>query len=274
MNGADSIETIHGSIVQHGNHNGRIYIMHLATRELRSLVASLDKMADEKGYGKIVAKIPASHWDAFKTSGYTKEALVPGYFKGKIDGLFIAKFFSPERQRVNIQFDCGERDGVAAIEDRVDKPTPPIVACSPGDARALAAIYQRTFKSYAFPIDRPAYLEYMMRKNVFYFCIRDNQNIIAAAATDIDSANMACEMTDFATLPEYRGRGLAGSLLDRLDDEARLHGLKTAYTIARADSVGMNRVFLTRGYRYAGRLINNTQIDGRIRSMNVWYRLL
>jgi len=36
----------------------------------------------------------------------------------------------------------------------------------------------------------------------------------------------------------------------------------------------MNRVFEKCGYSHAGVLINNTQIGGRIRSMNVWYKRL
>jgi RimJ/RimL family protein N-acetyltransferase len=62
--------------------------------------------------------------------------------------------------------------------------------------------------------------------------------------------------------------------LSRLDQKAANHGLKTAYTIARADSIGMNRVFEKCGYAHAGCLVNNTQIGGRIRSMNVWYKHL
>ena len=50
--------------------------------------------------------------------------------------------------------------------------------------------------------------------------------------------------------------------------------MKTAYTIARADSAAMNGVFHKTGYHYAGRLVNNTQIGGRIRNMNVWYKRL
>jgi hypothetical protein len=34
----------------------------------------------------------------------------------------------------------------------------------------------------------------------------------------------------------------------------------------------MNVTFARCGYRFAGTLINNTQISGRIESMNVWYK--
>jgi putative beta-lysine N-acetyltransferase len=274
VNLGDSIETINGSIIQHGHHNGRIYIMHLDTRNVPCLIDILDKMAVENGYEKIFAKIPADRWEAFEDAGYVKEAIVPGFFNFIRDGLFIAKFFSRTRQTTAEPVDWGVIGRVSPIGTHADAPIPPIVACSPADASELAAIYQRTFKSYAFPIFQPEYIEKMMRENGFYFCIRDKGSIVAAAALEINSTCMACEMTDFATMPEYRGRGLAGSLLDRLDVEARLRDMQTAFTIARADSKGMNRVFLTRGYQYAGRLIKNTQIDGRIRSMNVWHKRL
>ena len=274
MNVADLIETINGSKIQHGHHNGRIYIMHLDTKDVPCLIDILDKMAVEKGYEKIFAKIPADRWKAFEHAGYVKEAIVPGFFNGMRDGLFIAKFFTKARQQAADPVDYGVMGRVSPIGTRSNAPMLQIATCSPADTRALAAIYRQTFKSYAFPIDQPAYLEKMMRKNGFYFCIRDKGSIVAAAALETDSTCMTCEMTDFATMPEYRGRGLAGSLLDRLDDEARLRDMQTAYTIARADSKWMNRVFLTRGYRYAGRLIKNTQIDGHIRSMNVWYKRL
>jgi putative beta-lysine N-acetyltransferase len=138
----------------------------------------------------------------------------------------------------------------------------------------LAKIYGRVFESYPFPIHQPDYIKEMMTKAVSYFCIRIDNAIAAAAAAEVDSLNLNCEMTDFATLPEHRGKGLAGMLLKHMDDKARCQGVKTAYTIARADSPGMNVVFKRRGYRYGGRLNKNSQIGGGIRSMNVWYRRL
>jgi hypothetical protein len=36
----------------------------------------------------------------------------------------------------------------------------------------------------------------------------------------------------------------------------------------------MNITFARAGYRYAGTLVNNTQICGQLESMNVWYKPL
>jgi hypothetical protein len=51
-------------------------------------------------------------------------------------------------------------------------------------------------------------------------------------------------------------------------------GIKTAYTIARAYSPGMNITFARSGYIYSGTLTHNTQISGKLESMNVWYKAL
>lgn len=270
----DKIETIEGAVVQHGHHNNRIYVMHLNTQDNGSLILKLDNMAIENGYGKIFAKIPATCWEAFESAGYNKEAVVPGFFRGTTDGLFIAKFFSEDRQKTSKPLCVDRMESISSSDPRTDSSASPIVVCSPADAEELGKIYEQAFESYPFPIHQPEYLKRMMSKNVFYFGIHVKKKIIAVAAAEIDSANQTCEMTDFATLPEFRGCGLAGSLLRRLDEEARTCGVKTAYTIARADSQGMNRVFKKKEYRYAGRLTQNSQIGGRIRSMTVWYKHL
>jgi hypothetical protein len=48
--------------------------------------------------------------------------------------------------------------------------------------------------------------------------------------------------------------------------------MKTLYTIARSHSAGMNITFAKKGYLFGGTLINNTDISGKIESMNVWYK--
>ncbi|MFW5803052.1 MAG: hypothetical protein ACOCWJ_03955 [Verrucomicrobiota bacterium] len=51
-------------------------------------------------------------------------------------------------------------------------------------------------------------------------------------------------------------------------------GLRTAYTIARALSPGMNITVARCGYTFAGTLTNNTNISGQIESMNIWHKSL
>ena len=270
----DTIETIAGSVVQHGRHNQRIYVMHLDTRQTDLLIPTLDRLAQEKGYGKIFAKIPATHWGPFKAAGYTREAMVPGFFHGTIDGLFVARFLSSKRRQTDEKTWQAPQETDRIHRSQTKNSEPSVTVCGIEDAAMLADLYRRVFKTYAFPIDQADYLERMMSEDLHYFAIVQKQTIAAAAALEIDEKGRNCEMTDFATLSQFRGRGLAGVLLRRLDEKAIDFGLKTAYTIARADSEAMNAVFYKTGYHYAGRLINNTQIGGRIRNMNVWYKRL
>jgi hypothetical protein len=67
---ADVVEYIDGSIIQHGTFNNRIYLMHLNTADIESLIVTLEKLARENGYGKILAKIPATVWPFFKTARF------------------------------------------------------------------------------------------------------------------------------------------------------------------------------------------------------------
>jgi putative beta-lysine N-acetyltransferase len=276
----DTIETIAGAHIQHGPHSDRIYLMHLNTADPHGLAARLEALAREKGYGKIFAKIPAPAWPAFKSARYRKEAVVPGLFHGRTDGYFIARYFSAARQadpamNAGLNVSGPPADITAAgSPDRSDREQPHVRVCQPPDAEAMSALYRQVFKTYPFPIHRPEYLVQMMRRGVRYFGIAIGGKMAALAAAEIDLRRANVEMTDFATRPRWRGRGLAGMLLRRMDREAKGQGIKTAYTIARAASVGMNAVFQQNGYRYAGFLKNNTQISGGIQSMVVWYKRL
>jgi len=59
-----------------------------------------------------------------------------------------------------------------------------------------------------------------------------------------------------------------------MEKEMRKREIKTAYTIARSTSYGMNSTFAKCGYSFKGRLIKNTQIGGDIEDMNVWSKAL
>ena len=275
----DIIEKIEGSIIQHGPHNNRIYLMKFNTSDTHSLIAALDDIALENGYGKIFAKIPSSAWNSFKSADYIKEAVIPGLYKGKTDGFFVAKYFSARRQKApNVEKqltlfkNAGEK--LADNIEPASRANRDIVSCKPSDAEEMSAIYRQVFKSYPFPIQKRTYLKRMMKAGVLYFCIRIEGRIVAIAAAEIDLENKNVEMTDFATIPKLRGEGLASTLLSHMEEKILQRGIQTAYTIARAASHGMNTVFKNNGYNYAGFLKNNSQICGSIQSMTVWYKQL
>jgi putative beta-lysine N-acetyltransferase len=269
----DTIETIKGSVVQHGRHNDRVYVMHFGSADTVGLVARLEALAVEHGYGKVLAKIPAPAWPLFQSAAYCREAVVPGFFRGSTDGLFIAKYFSVARRSAPAPKVLLEPSAHAKLSPPV-RPGYRVIPCRTADAQEMASFYRRIFKTYPFPIQEPAYLARMMAAGARYFCIRLQGRIAAIAAAEINLEHENAEMTDFATRPQWRGMGLAGLLLLRLEQSARELDMKTAYTIARAASQPMNALFCNRGYAYAGLLKKNSQIGGRIASMIVWHKSL
>ena len=139
----------------------------------------------------------------------------------------------------------------------------------------MSLIFKAVFKTYPFPIFDADYLSQVIKKKqAQYFCIRKEERIVAIAAAEIDADNRGAEMTDFATLPEFRGQGLAKCLLAVMEQSMTKKGMKTAFSIARALSPGMNILFAINGYYFGGTLVNNTNIAGDIESMNVWYKQL
>jgi putative beta-lysine N-acetyltransferase len=273
----DTIEIIHSSKVQHGPLNNRIYLMELNRNKVRQIIESLDAMAQHCGYGKIIAKIPEPDWQKFKMAGYLKEAIVPGFFNGRMDGFFLGKYFSEKRQQRG-DHSCSEIEKVHQRKKTIGKhcsksiSSPQIDRCTPADAQEMSSLYGQIFRSYPFPITKPEYIQTAMNENVIYFCIRKEGKITAVASMEINRNHKNVEMTDFATLPQWRGYGLAGRLLGHMDQEAHELDMRTAYTIARAQSHGINAIFRKNGYCYGGLLKNNTQISGRIESMRVWYK--
>jgi len=273
----DLIEKIDGSVIQHGPHNDRIYLMRMGKGDAMDVVARLDAMAKRNGYGKIFAKVPAWVWDTFKSAGYLKEAIIPGFFSGKTDGLFIAKFLAPERQ-ISKTDEKAFRSikttdlGPAESSKLTGETEYPVESIRSEDAKEISGIYRNNFKTYPFPIHDPVFVKQMLDQGVRYYGIRIKGRLVAVAAIELDRKEKNAEMTDFATLPQWQGCGFAGRLLRHMASEARKIGIITAYTIARADSLGMNLVFKKNGFCFAGLLKNNSQIGGGIKDMTVWYR--
>jgi putative beta-lysine N-acetyltransferase len=157
-----------------------------------------------------------------------------------------------------------------ALQVYPDKPVKAVYK----NADEISKVYRKVFKSYPFPIYDSKYIIDTMKNHVIYYIIRNEQRISAVSSAEIDVNAQNAEMTDFATLPSYRGKGLANSLLCRMEKDMIAKGIKTSYTIARAGSYAINTIFAKSGYKFSGTLVNNTNIAGSLESMNVWYKCL
>lgn len=243
-------------------------------------IGKLDQLCKENDYSKIIAKIPKENVSVFEDSGYRLEASIPGYLNGVGDIAFLSKYFNKDRQceqngtRINEILMLAKEKSIQDHLTIDDISTLRIGVTDLSDTEQMSLLYREVFQTYPFPIHDQKYLRETMKSNVRYFYVREGNKMVALSSAEMDLDYSNVEMTDFATLPPYRGKGLATKLLETMENIMRLKGIKTAYTIARAISAGMNITFAKMGYTYAGTLTNNTNISGDIESMNVWYKHL
>ena len=284
MSNNDVIITLGHSRVQHGPNSDRVYLMHLDPSDYPGIVGELVKLAKASHYSKIFAKVPASLTQAFAKAGFVTEALAPDFFptadgKGRESGYFMARFFESWRQREENPGLVLDVLRTATVKGREGGPKRPpkgwtFERLKPEEAGDMAKLYSRVFATYPFPIHDPAYIRETMESHVIYFGLRQQGELMALASCETDEHTGLVEMTDFATDREARGAGIAYHLLAHMDRRMTEAGFRTAYTIARAVSYGMNITFARRGYSYAGTLMRNTNISGALESMNVWCKPL
>ncbi len=277
---AEQIDTtmeLDGALVQHGKNSDRIYLMDLLSSDPKLLIPKLVALAKKEDYGKIFTKIPRSSSMPFLNAGFQVEATAQKMFQGEEDGLFLGYFLKPERYVEPLE---PEYEQIRKLAQETEKATgkgkEAIRLCTKDDAPSMAKLYDTVFDSYPFPINDPAFIASSMDEGTVYAGIEVDGTLVALASGEcsFQKGKRFSEMTDFATLPEKRGNGFALSLLAFLEEELKMRGILTAYTIARAISPGMNITFAKAGYSYGGRLHNNTNIAGTIESMNVWYKML
>lgn len=279
---ADRIIRLGNSIVQHGRHNDRVYLMSLSPSDrepIGPILEAMESLAYQEGYSKIFCKVPSSLKREILSGGYMEEAYIPGFFGGLEDASFMCRYFSQSRMHDR---DAGENckvlDVALAKQNEKKDARLPIDAvcdiCNGADVEEMAGVYREVFSTYPFPVFDPDYLLQTMSEGFVYLCIRSGGRIVALSSCEKDEKNRNVEMTDFATLPGYRGRAYSQCLLNEMELEMRKRSMVMAYTIARAGSYGINIVFSRNSYRYAGTLVNNTNISGGFESMNVWYKKL
>jgi len=255
--------------------------MKLHPNDKETIIDQMDDLVKKYSYTKIFAKIPSDFDDLFFNHGYKKEAKITWLYNDKTNASFMSKFFSNARanyknsdkkiiteiltlaknKRSNSEI-LGTPDGFTVQE------------LYKSDAIELSELYKKVFTTYPFPIHDPEYISKTMDENIIYFGFFNDGKLIAASSSEMDINDQSAEMTDFATHHDFRGFGLALILLDKMENKMKKIGIKNCYTIARALSFGMNITFSKKGYNYSGTLVNNTNIFGKIESMNVWYKLI
>lgn len=274
----DKVEMFgHGTVIQHGKHNNRIYLVKLFPSDFPVIIGHINKMARSYGYTKIFCKVPSWAAPMFTADGFMVEAQIPHFYNGQTDLFFMSKYLNSDRIQ-EIETDQLEmltaqlKEPWEEYQVNTNNPGYQLIPLDEKHAEAITEVYQQVFDSYPFPIFDPEYIRSTMQEKVQYFGAFKNDRLMALSSAEMDWKGSNAEMTDFATLPEARGNNLSVLLLLEMERVMKKQKISLLYTIARLNSIPMNRTFLKLQYRFAGTLVKNTQIAGKIESMNVYYK--
>jgi putative beta-lysine N-acetyltransferase len=222
---------------------------------------------------KLIVKSRTSDLPFFMAHGFSAEGFIKGYFSGA-DMHFVSMYFSAGRERSEKWYEEQSLIQKLVADKRVSEPpsTEGIRVASFSQANDLARLYKTIFKIYPTPLHDEGYIIRTLQEGTVYAYMENDHRIVSAAAAEINWKYKNVELTDCATLPEAEGQGHMKKLLFFLEQKLRTEGITCCYSLARAASFSMNKVFAHLDYTYGGRLINNCFIFTGLEDMNVWYK--
>lgn len=237
-----------------------------------SLLTDAYKLASDNSFTKVIVKAKACDITFLLKQQFQLEAIIKNYFHSD-DAYFFTKYLSEERRKT----DCWTKQDSIVTSIYEKKKTVHVQSAAflfrtaeEHDAKKLAELYRAVFEVYPTPLHSSDYIQKTMRDGTIYYLAEKGDNIVSAASAEINSAYHNAEITDCATLPEVRKHKLMRSLILLLEQKLFENGIFCAYSIARADSFGMNAVLHQLDYEYTGRLTNNCVISTDLENMNVW----
>lgn len=264
--------------VEVDSRNSRLKLTKYRSQDLSLLGERLVSMAEEKSLGKVIVYAGENDVSTLQKQGFDLEGKIDGFRDG--DPVCMMARFVDQGRAVSVN--AKEKDKIVQIAEKASEKEPMVDLpdgfdlrpARPEDAHSLAQLYQEVFTTYPTPIDQPEEIERAMEDDVYFSVVTHKDQIVSASSADVFIEQKAAEMTDCATLPSYRGKGLLSVLFSHLEERMRSKGIPHLFSLTRAESVGMNVVAAKHGYCYRGRLVQNCHIAGKFEDMNIWVKTL
>lgn len=259
--------------------NKRLKVMDYDGNNYEGLAKRIDYLTVENDFDKAFIKCTKEDWEEFMSFGYTLEGIFKYYYNGE-NAYCLSKFYTDNRR--NSKQIQKENEIITKIRESEKKDMSnmkldedyTIKVAEKNDIHKIVKLYEEVFETYPIPLTNSNYVTTLMENDVIFIIIEHKGKIISAASADIDFKYKNAEMTDCATLPQYRGNGLMSYIINELEEEMRDKGIICLYSLARAVSYGMNKVFRDHKYTFTGRLVNNCDICGSFEDMNLWVKKL
>ncbi len=253
----------------------RLRVDHPSVQEAEALGEALVEAAAELDRGRLVVLAEEHVAAGLEEAGLVREATIPGFYRGEADCAVLAAAIDPVRAELANPIEVARVHALLGDGERPARhAAPPTERAEPGDAPAIAALLADTFDDYPTPVDDPAYVARQIADGTPFRVVRDADGLLACASADLVRDALAAELTDCATRPRARGRGLMQAILSDLMGDLREMGYATAFTLARARQPGINLAFERLGFELHGTMTRSCRIGEGIEDMNVWSRAL
>ncbi len=264
-------------------YSDRIRCDHPTVRSGERLADLLISAADRSGRGKILTLVDARHESALLRSGFLIAGRMEGFYQGLHDCSVMTFNMDPRRRqlanpkevsRVNEALNKThplEKESLQKTIEQLDLSAP---IAGPENAEEIAALIGQTFADYPTPSHDPAYIADCLSNGSVFRYVHESGKILACASADLVPSAKTAELTDCATLPRQRGRGLMKKILWDLMQDLRKMDYPTAFTLARARIPGINIIFKQLGFQYSGQISQSCRIGEGLEDINIWSRKL
>lgn len=240
-----------------------------------ALGTALAEQARSESCGRVVVLANRLLAPGLQAVGYRHEATMPGFYAGEADCAVLG--LAIDERRADPAAAAALHKVAALLREPPHErahPSVTTVLATPDDSADIAELITQTFSCYPTPSGVPEYVGQCIEEGTPFRLIREQGDVIACASADLVTAAKTAELTDCATRPEHRGRGLMKSILQDLMDDLAERGYPTAFSLARARVPGMNLAFQRLGFELRGTMIRSCRIGTGLEDMNVWSRRL
>ncbi|MBW6410731.1 putative beta-lysine N-acetyltransferase [Clostridium weizhouense] len=255
--------------------NKRIKIIDFNNISIKN-IKNIMSFCIQENLSKILCNTDIENLKFFFEAGFDLEGKIEGYFKGK--DAFLMSYFINNKRRIYNNIDeknlilnkCLDLENT--YNNNINNSAYDIRDANENDIKEIVKLFSNVFSTYPSPVYDEEFLRQTMNKKVLYKVATDNGKVIAIASADMDKKNLNAEITDCATYPEYRGKGILSNIVHLLELDLKSKGFIALYSLARSINPGINFVLSKHNYKFRGKLINNCNICGNFEDMNVWVK--
>ena len=278
-------EIIQGAHVLHSPQDKLLSIIALKNTVVRNLLNEVEIIAKKNNYSKISAIIPRWCVTKFTRKGYSTEAVIPNFYKGKVDGYFLGKFIVPSRSIQNGKSEPVTGNSLNSVSQetdvsdniKVDNATPETAA------QVISSFLHQNYDSsyYGGKYELP---EYTQRK---YYTLNMASKNLAVAETIENSLWGTALISRIAMAQDYED-DIHTCILEKLlkqitDKKMKSHHesnsstsaqqkFKTIYSSMYSSDTEKQKFFLENGFKSAGILRNHAVINGEYRDLEILYK--